>query len=98
MNKSYIEHKYNNSTTQIDRINNNGNYEADNCRWVTSQENNSNTRKNISFIAIDINGQKYESNNQSEFARIHNLDNSAISKCLKGKYKQHKGWTFKIKE
>ena len=29
---------------QLDRINNNGNYEPNNCRWVTSAENNQNQR------------------------------------------------------
>jgi len=30
----------------IDRINNNGNYEPSNCRWVTQKENNRNKRSN----------------------------------------------------
>ena len=31
---------------EIDRINNNGNYEPSNCRWVTDNENRLNTRRN----------------------------------------------------
>ena len=34
---------------QIDRINNNGNYEPNNCRWVDRYVNNDNRRNNITF-------------------------------------------------
>lgn len=33
-----------NETLQLDRIDTNGNYEPDNCRWITAQENNYNKR------------------------------------------------------
>ncbi len=43
-----IENGYKKSL-QIDRINNNGNYEPDNCRFVTSKEN-CNNRENTFFV------------------------------------------------
>ena len=35
---------------EIDRINNNGDYEPENCRWVTPSENGRNKRNNASII------------------------------------------------
>lgn len=39
---------------QLDRIDNNNGYSKDNCRWVTSKENNNNRRNNV---RIEYNGQ-----------------------------------------
>jgi len=40
-------------------------------------------------------GELHHFSNKAQFAREHNLCASLITKCVKGKEVQHKGWTFK---
>lgn len=57
----------------LDRINNNGNYDPNNCRWATKKEQNRNTRGNI---WIEING---EYKLKTEWLKIYSLDPKSYS-------------------
>ena len=51
----FKEWAYNNGYSpelQIDRINNDGNYSPDNCRWTTPRENSKNTSRTINITAF----------------------------------------------
>lgn len=71
-------------------------YSKDTCVFLDKIENNKYKPNQMkSFIATSPDGEEFEAFNQSDFARLFNLNQSTISECLKGKIKKHKGWSFR---
>ena len=74
---------------QINRINNNGNYEPNNCNWVTSADNCQNKRNNViknMEIANEIRTlHKTGLYTQKEIAEEYKVDFRIISKIINNK-------------
>ena len=97
--QSYYDHvsKYGEIDTSIDRINNNFGYIRGNVRWATKREQSQNRMcmNDNFFLAYSPDGNIYLSNNQSDFARNHNLNRGNLSNCLNGgANKSVCGWRF----
>ena len=61
----------------IDRINVNGNYEPSNCRWITREEQASNTRRNV---FIEYQNIRYTI---AQFSRKFNIDHRKVGRAIK---------------
>lgn len=93
----WAKKKFKTKSLTIERINVNTNYCFDNCIFIPRNRQLENTRKNKWFIAINLQtGEQVREKNIRAFARKHNIDNSAIAKCLKGiAYHKVGCWVFK---
>lgn len=73
---------------QIDRIDNNGNYSSDNCRWVTHQENSQNKRTTkLTLEKVNEIRELYKTGDylQRELAEKYNVTQDIISRIINKK-------------
>lgn len=74
-------------------------YSVNTCTFISKLENNKykpNQQKEI--VGINPNGRTFRFSNQCEFAKKHNLRQSTIGDCLRGRVKCHRGWHFYLAE
>lgn len=99
-----LENGYQKGLT-IDRIDSNGDYCPENCRWVTLSENVAASNRGSqhrkankgTYYACAPDGKYIEFENAAEFSRQHNVSASAIRKCAngwEGRGPYHRGWKF----
>ena len=99
MHDSYLEaiEKYGDeSLVSLDRINPDGDYTVDNCRWISLSEQKKNKRNSRWFEAISPDGEKFIACNRVQFAAKHNLKRVTINQSLLYGYKNRQGWQFRF--
>lgn len=80
---------------QIDRIDNDGSYSPDNCRWVSGTRNMRNTSQTFPIIARRlIDGMEIRFESEADAAEFMSIPKSSIRDCVNGKQTQTHGFEW----
>ena len=96
MHKSYLEHVeiHGEHNTTIERKDVNGNYNKDNCIWLTEEKQHTNTTTNKWFRATSPSGEVHFCRNQRCFSKKFELNRSSVNKCISQNWNSYKGWAI----
>jgi hypothetical protein len=98
MNESYLVHleKYGEKDTTLDRIDPDGDYTKENCKWSTIEEQNNNKRISYKrFKATNIKtGEETIETSRVAFAKKVGISDKHIGSVLNGNRKSSQGFTF----
>lgn len=86
----------------IDRIDSNGPYSPENCRWITVSENTARANKGIqhrkankgTYYGVSPDNIFYEFDNANKFSVEHGLNPGSVRRAANGKMLSYKGWKF----
>ena len=80
---------------QIDRIDNDGSYSPDNCRWVSGTRNMRNTSQTFPVVARRlIDGMEIRFESEADAAEFMSIPKSSIRDCVNGKQTQTHGFEW----
>lgn len=92
-----INNGYDDSLT-IDRIDNQGDYQPSNCRWVTHSANtvysNKNRKDKFIYTGVSPNGEVVTFTNTAKFKEEYGIDPRRIGECCNSKRTNIYGWKF----
>lgn len=101
MYRDYLIHRirHGRDNTTIDRIDTNGDYTPENCRWTTWKKQNRNSSTQRLFLGKRIIDEYLDVGTcKTEFAEEYGLSRKGICNCLNSDQKSHKGWRFQYLE
>lgn len=86
--------KFGKEHLSLDRIDTDGNYCKENCRFIPNELQNSNRQNNKWVLGISPRGIKYCFKNQKRFCKEYGLERRLVNKVLHKTRISHKRWNF----